>query len=127
MSGAAATVVEDRTNVMPTPGERAQGILLRWQQVVWLAVGVLDGLIAIRFVLVALGANMQAGFGTLLYTITQPFDLPFRVLFGDQNKALGKGAAVEMGSLIAMVVYVLLAWAIARVISLTMAPRTVAA
>ena len=116
-------MVDERTRVMPTPAERSWGALVRWQQVVWLVAAVLTGLIAIRFVLVAMGANMALGFGQLLFGITQPFDLPFLMLFGDQNKAQAKGASLELGSIIAIIVYLLLAWTVNRILSLIMAPR----
>jgi hypothetical protein len=123
-AGAGATVVDQRTRIEPTPAERALGNLRRWQQVVWLLFGILVGLIAIRFVLVALGANMTLGFGLLVYGVTQPFDVPFLVLFGDQSKALGRGPAVELGSLVAIVVYLLVGWVINKVLEIIMAPKT---
>jgi len=122
--GAASSVVDQRTRIEPTPAERAMGNLRRLQQVVWLVFGILTGLIAIRFLLVALGANMTLGFGAFAYVVTQPFVLPFLVLFGDQGKALGRGPYAEFGDLIAIVVYLLLAWVITKVLALIMAPRT---
>lgn len=121
--GAAATVVDERTSVMPTPAERATGTLVRSQQVVWLIAAILTGLIAIRTILIALGADMKVGFGTLIHGVTQPFDLPFLMLFGEQGKAMGRAPTIELGSLVAIVVYLLLAWVITKILEIVLAPR----
>ena len=90
----------------------------------WLLFAVLTGLIAIRTLLILLGADMKVGFGMLVHGITQPFDLPFLLLFGEQAKATSRAPMIEVGSLVAIVVYLLLAWLITRVLELIMAPRT---
>ena len=123
--GSAATIVDQRTNVIPSPAERATGRLLRSQQAVWLVFVILDGLLAVRFLLIAMGADMKLGFGLLLYSFTQPFALPFLLLFGDQGKAAAGHSYVEFGSVIAVVVYLLLAWTVTRVVGLIMSPRVV--
>ena len=125
--GAAATVVDQTTSVLPTAAERATGTLVRTQQVVWLLAAILSGLIAIRTILIGLGADMRAGFGALIHGVTQPFDLPFLMLFGEQAKAMGRTPAVELGSLVAIIVYLLLAWVIAKVLEIALAPRAIRA
>jgi hypothetical protein len=122
--GVAATVVDKRTSVMPTPAERATGNLDRAQQVVWLLFAILSGLIAIRTILIGLGADMKIGFGMFVHALTQPFDVPFLLLFGEQAKATSRTPAIELGSLVAIVVYLLLAWVVVKVLALMMAPRT---
>jgi uncharacterized protein YggT (Ycf19 family) len=116
--GANAAVVENRVRVMPTPAEVQVGRLERTKQIVWLIVGLICALIALRFVLLAMGANTDQGFGQFLLTITQPFVAPFLPLFGEQQ------ASVEYSDLIAIAVYLLLGWIINRVLELVMAPRT---
>lgn len=122
--GANTSVVEQRTRIEPTPAERARGNLLRVQQAIWLVFGILVGLIGIRFLLVALGANMTLGFGAFLYAVTEPFVLPFLLLFGEQGRALGRQPALELGSLVAIIVYLLLAWVVIKIMELIMAPKT---
>ena len=46
-------------------------------QLVYLVFGLIEGLIAIRFVLKALGANPTAGFAEFIYGITGPLVAPF--------------------------------------------------
>lgn len=121
--GAAATVVDERTSVLPTPAERATGNLDRAKKGVWLLFAILVGLIGIRTGLILLGADMKIGFGMLVHGITQPFDLPFLMLFGEQAKATTRASTIEVGSLVAIVVYLLLAWVITKILELIMAPR----
>ena len=93
----------------------------------WLIAGIVVVLIAIRSFLVVLGADMTQGFGLLVYSVTQPFDLPFLALFSEQGKATGRGSYVEMVSLVAIVVYLLLAYVVSKVLHLALAPKVLAA
>jgi hypothetical protein len=122
--GASATVVDQRTSVIASPAERATGNLLRAQQVVWLLVAILAGLIAIRAILVALGADMTLGFGMLVHGITQPFDVPFLMLFGEHTRVPSRTPVMEVGSLVAIPIYLLLGWVISKVLELILAPRS---
>lgn len=116
--GTNATVVEHRTHIDPTPAERQLGTLYRSKQVVWFIVGVIVALVALRFVLLLLGANVNAGFGALILGITQPFVAPFLPLFGEQQ------ARIEFSDLIAIAVYLLVGWGISKLLEIVMAPRT---
>lgn len=116
--GVDATKVERRTHIDPSPAERQLGTLYRAKQIVWLIVGLIVALIALRFVLLAVGANMNVGFGGLVLGITQPFVAPFLPLFGEQQ------AQIEFGDLIAIAVYLLLGWGISKLLEILLAPRT---
>ena len=83
----------------------------RVQQMIWWIFGLIEGLIAIRFVLKALGANPQAGFAEFIYGLTAPLVAPFVGLFGSPQ---AQGSVLEMHSLVALIVYALLAWLLAR-------------
>ncbi|HLZ26725.1 MAG TPA: YggT family protein [Chloroflexota bacterium] len=80
-------------------------------QLVYLIFGLIEGLIAIRFVLKALGANASAGFAQFIYGITTPLVAPFYGLFGNPAS---QGSVLEVHSIVALVVYALLAWLIVR-------------
>lgn len=75
--------------------------------------GVLEILLALRFVLKLIGANPASGFATLMYGITGPFYVPFAGLVS--NPASG-AMILEVTTLIAMAVYALFVWIIVRVI-----------
>ena len=82
------------------------------QKAIYLLFGILEGLLAIRFVLSLLGANPQAGFSRFVYGITRPFIAPFVGLFG--TPSLG-GSVFEWNALVAIAVYALLAWVLVKV------------
>ena len=82
-------------------------------QLVWLLVGLLGALIALRFVFKLIGVNAANPFATLLYKVTDFFVAPFVSLTG--APAAG-GMVLEISSVIAIIVYLLIGWAIARAI-----------
>ena len=88
--------------------------------VVWFIAGLIIALLAIRFVLAMTGANPDAGFAELIYSVTAPFRAPFAGLFGapiTYEGAVTTGR-IEFETLVAMVVIALLAWAITKVFAL---------
>ena len=91
-------------------------------QIVWLVTSILEVLIGIRVLLKLLGANPQAGFARFIYGITALFLAPFTALFSNPSAA---SAVLEISSLVAMLVYVLVAWGIVRImwVSLEEAPQ----
>ena len=80
--------------------------------------GVLEVLIAIRFLLRMFGANPNAAFSSAILTITAPFVAPFVGVFPNTQAS---GAVFEPASLLAIVIYALLAWVIAKVVWLLFA------
>lgn len=75
--------------------------------------GVLEGLIGIRILLRLIGANPANAFARFIYDLTGIFLAPF---FGLTATPAAGGSVLEISSLIAMVVYALLAWAIIRLV-----------
>jgi len=89
--------------------------LARVTRLIYWIFGVLETLIGIRAVLKLLAANDNNRFATLIYSITAPFVAPFATLFDEPQ--LG-GSQIEFSSLVAIIVYALLAYALARLVSL---------
>ena len=87
--------------------------LMRISQLVWLVAGIIEALIGIRFVLKLMAANPNAGFAQFIYGITAPFLATFVNLTATPSV---DGSVLEFWSLIAIVVYALLAWAIVKII-----------
>ena len=82
-------------------------------QFIWLLFGGLEALIGIRVILMLIGANPANPFTALVYQLSELFLWPFRNIVanpGFQNYTL------EITSLIAMIVYALIGWAIVRLI-----------
>ena len=90
---------------------------LKVQNGIYLLFGILEGLLGIRFVLGLLGANPAAGFAQFIYGLTGPFIAPFVGLFGQPRF---EGSVFEFNSLVAILVYALIAWVLVKTVWLTM-------
>jgi uncharacterized protein YggT (Ycf19 family) len=85
-------------------------------RIVWYIAGVLLVLLAFRFVLTLMGANPSNGFANFIYSISHPFVAPFFGLFGYK---LQYGASrFEIFTIMAMAVYAIVAWGIAKLFTL---------
>jgi hypothetical protein len=85
--------------------------LYRGTQIVWYILGLLEALLAFRFVLKLLAANPSAGFSSFIYTISSPFAAPFLNVF---RVTKVEGSVFEWTTLLAMLVYGLVAWGIIK-------------
>jgi uncharacterized protein YggT (Ycf19 family) len=82
--------------------------------IVYFVIGVIITLIAFRFVLLLFGANPDAGFSQLIYTLSEPFMRPFHAVFGTTEI---EGAVFEWSALLAIAVYALIGWGIAALVT----------
>jgi hypothetical protein len=82
-------------------------------QLVWLLFGVLEALLALRIGLKLIGANAASPVAAFLYGFTDLFLWPFTGLIGTPEAG---GLVLELTTVIAMVVYALIAWALERII-----------
>ena|SRR5437764_514315 len=112
-----ATTSEHVESVVDSPATRYTAIY-RVQQAVYLFFGVIEVLIAIRFLLRLFGANQGAPFTSAMLAITAPFVAPF---FGVFPNAAVSGSVFEPASILAIIIYALLAWVIAKVVWLLFA------
>ncbi len=87
--------------------------LARVAQLIWLATNTLEAFIGVRVLLKLIAANPDAGFARFIYGITSVFLVPFSGLTATPSAG---GAALELSSIIAMIVYALLAAGIVRAI-----------
>lgn len=90
---------------------RATAPLYRGTRIVWYIVGVIEAILAFRFFLKMLGANPGAGFTEFIYGLTQPFVSPFLNVFGMTSI---QGATFEWPTILAMVFYWFVGWAIIK-------------
>ena len=82
-------------------------------QLVWLLFGILEALLALRIGLKLIGANAASPVAAFLYGFTDLFLWPFAGLVGTPEAG---GLVLELTTVIAMVVYALIAWALERII-----------
>ena len=94
-------------------GSEQRVATFRATQIIWLLLGILEALIALRFVFKLLGVNAANSFAALLYNMTNLFVAPFTSLVG--APAAGN-MVLEVSSIIAMLVYLLLFWGIERIV-----------
>lgn len=93
--------------------------LYRGIQFVWYILGLVEVLLAFRFILKLLGANPNAGFSNFIYSVTHVFVTPFMSVFQISHVA---ESIFEWTTLLAMFVY----WALAvGIIKLFLMGRTV--
>jgi hypothetical protein len=76
--------------------------------VIYFLLGVLEVILALRFIFRLLGANQYNGFIQFLYGLSSAFVGPFNGIFNDQT--IGSASVFEVSTLIAMLVYALIAW-----------------
>lgn len=85
--------------------------LYRGTQIVWYVLGLIEALLAFRFVLKLLAANPGAGFSSFIYNISYPFATPFLNVF---HVTKIEGSIFEWTTLLAMFVYWLIALGIIK-------------
>jgi hypothetical protein len=94
--------------------EREQRIFsFKATQLIWLLLGILEALIALRIGLKLIGANPASLVVTLIYGLTDLFLFPFTSLVG--SPAAGN-MVLELSSMFAMLIYGLLGWAVERMV-----------
>lgn len=81
--------------------------LYRGTQIVWYILGLIEVLLAFRFVLKLLGANPVAGFTSFIYGVTYIFATPFLTVF--RSSQIVEGSVFEWTTILAMFVYWVLA------------------
>src|ERR1700730_14474047 len=82
--------------------------------------GVVNVLIAFRFVLRLLGASTQSAFVNAIYAVSAPLVAPFHGIFGDSAM---NASYFETAALVAIVVYALVAWGLIVLVRIMTAPR----
>src|SRR5215217_3219500 len=112
-----AIVAEETSTVATDPYDQRRDAAWRASQLVYLVFGVGIALIAIRFVLLLLGANPNAGFTDFIYTVTNPLVRPFEGIFGAPSLDVG---VFDPASLVAIVVYSLIGWIVAKVVDIAL-------
>jgi len=103
--------VDQRATTTSDPYAAKRRSASRVVQGIYLVFGVIEALIAMRIVLHALGANPSAGFAQLVYGLTAPLVAPFAGLFGNPQ---ANGSVLELQSIVALVVYALIAWLLGK-------------
>ena len=86
------------------------------QRVIWFITGFITVILGLRVLLLALAANQGNFFVDFVYTLGAFFSAPFAGIFG--SPTYGE-FFFDTASVVAIVVYLLVAWGIAKLITLT--------
>jgi hypothetical protein len=87
------------------------------ERVVWFIAGIILTLLGLRFLFALLGANPDSGIASFIYGVTDPLVAPFFNLFSYDVVTAG-ASRVEGFTLVAMLIYALIAWGIAKALTL---------
>ncbi len=86
-------------------------------RIIWFIAGVLLVLLGFRFILSLLGANITNSFANFIYNTSHPFVSPFFSLFNYHEPVYGV-SHFETYTLIAMIVYAIIAWGIVKLVQI---------
>jgi hypothetical protein len=106
------------TTEAPTNDEQKDARSDRGSAWIWYIVGIIDLLLGLRLIFHLLGAK-AVGFADLLYSVSGFFAAPFRGIF--QNPKVD-GAYFDTAALVAIIIYIIVGWIIARLIDLVTRP-----
>ena len=96
--------------------------LARIVNIVYFLFGALQLLLVVRVVLHLIGANAGNGFASFINGLSAPFVVLFASLL--QNPVLSTTAVLEITTIIAIIVYAILAWLVGRMVWLALSrPR----
>jgi len=116
--------VEHQEHIIEDRAAERNLAVYKVSQFIWLVTGLVEGLIALRFFLKLIAANPENPFAQLVYNLSYLFVWPFLNLTPTPSAG---GMVLEISSLIAMIVYALLAAGVVGVIQLfasRSSPRT---
>jgi len=98
---------------MTTARTEQRAFIVRLTELVWLLFGILEALIGLRVFLNLIAANPNNPFAALVYNASTLFVWPFS---GLTVTPAAEGMVLDIPSVIAMLVYALVAWVIVRLI-----------
>jgi hypothetical protein len=85
----------------------------RSSQIVWYILGVIEILLALRFILKFIGANVSAGFTQFIYAVSAPLAGSFMNVVDPSQ--IGR-SIFDWSILLAMIIYALIAWGVIKLL-----------
>lgn len=116
----AGNQVENHAEVYENENLRRANLRYWITRIIYFVLAVLEVLLLLRFLFRLLGANQGSSFVMFLYNLTHVFVGPFNGIFNDQ--ALGQ-SVFEFSTIVAMIVYALIAWGIVSLCRIIFAPK----
>jgi hypothetical protein len=116
----AGNQVENRVEVFEDENQRRANIRYWVTRITYFVLAVLEVILLLRFFFRLLGANQDNTFITFLYNLSHIFVVAFNGIFNDQ--ALGR-SVFETSTIVAMLMYALIAWGIVSLCRVIFAPN----
>ena len=113
--------VESAQQVFEDPNQTRANLRYWITTVVYFLLGVLEVILALRFIFRLLGANESSGFVTFLYSLSFVFVAPFKGIFNEPT--IYNGSVFELSTLVAMLIYALIAWGIVSLARVLFGPN----
>ncbi|MFH1186132.1 MAG: YggT family protein [Chloroflexota bacterium] len=107
------TRVSEVTSSQQEPERERRILTFKATQLIWLLLGVLEALIALRIGLKLIGANPDSPIVALIYGFTNLFLFPFTGMVGSP---MAGNMELELSSMFAMLIYGLIGWAAERMV-----------
>lgn len=108
-------------SVFEDPNQRRLNLWSGLTMTIYFLLGVVEVILGLRFLFRLLGAHESSGFVRFLYDMSFPLAHPFAGIFTDPF--LGGNSVFEVSTLIAMLIYALLAWGLVALLRILFAPR----
>lgn len=96
----------EKQNEIVVPGYLKVSKVISWLFYFWVLIGIV--FLCLRVFLLATSANMNAGFSSFVYNVSQDYMQPFRGIF--PSKSLGQTGYLDVSAIFAIIVYLFLAW-----------------
>jgi hypothetical protein len=94
-------------------GQEQRAATFKTTQIIWLFLGILEAVLALRVIFKLIGINAANSFATLLYNVTALFVAPFASLAGAPSAG---GMVLEISSILAMIIYLLIGWGLVQIV-----------
>lgn len=94
--------------------ETKKTIFRSWQ-IIWFILAFVEVMLGFRMTFKAIGASAFSGFTSLIYAVTDPLTIPFA---GIIRPTISGSSVIEWSTLIAAVVYLVIAWGLVNLINM---------
>jgi uncharacterized protein YggT (Ycf19 family) len=117
----AGSLVEKQEQVSDDPYQRRLNLINRTTRLLYFVLSLIEVLLALRFLFRLINADATTGFANFIYNFTSPLVGPFNGIFNDQ--ALNRAGVLEISTLVAMAIYCLVGYGIARLVYVLFVPN----
>jgi hypothetical protein len=115
-------ITQGQTTAEPVAATKSQTL----EYLIYYFFGALEILLAFRLVLKMMGASLTSGFVRVIYMISQLFIMPFEGIFKrGYAESSGTAFVFEPATVVAIVVYMALAWGIVKLLRISTGEKQV--